>query len=229
MFCLCDFYTGFFIFICGCVLGVVTETLWCLFKNGRLESRKGLVYGPFNLVYGFGSLWMTLIYMPFREIPAVVLFVIGALTGSFWEYICSFLQEKLFGSVSWDYSELTANLHGRISLKYSLFWGILSVLWIKALLPGLCRVFAFLPERTVRPVSFILLVFIVFDSLISAAVVLRMKNRHKGRSALNALERFLDMRFPDERVRKIYPNMVFKVDGEKVSVDRDHECVGNFK
>ena len=43
----------------GCFGGVVIELLWCLLTNGYIESRSGLVYGPFNMVYGAGALVLT--------------------------------------------------------------------------------------------------------------------------------------------------------------------------
>lgn len=41
-----NIYTLFGIFFVGCVLGVLVEMLWCLFRYHKLESRKGLVWGP---------------------------------------------------------------------------------------------------------------------------------------------------------------------------------------
>ncbi|MGI6182130.1 MAG: hypothetical protein ACOYIE_08655, partial [Agathobaculum sp.] len=35
----------------GSFAGVVVESLWCLLRHGYIESRAGLVYGPFNLLY----------------------------------------------------------------------------------------------------------------------------------------------------------------------------------
>lgn len=49
------FYKLFWIFFIGCFLGVVIETIWCLITRGHYESRTGLIYGPLNLVYGFGA------------------------------------------------------------------------------------------------------------------------------------------------------------------------------
>jgi|GEM_PF-4663813 len=55
-----NFYKLFWIFFVGCFLGVVIETLYCLVTRHHFESRQGLIYGPFNLVYGLGALAMTL-------------------------------------------------------------------------------------------------------------------------------------------------------------------------
>ena len=48
------FYKLFWVFFIGCFVGVVIEVLFCIFvTEHRYESRQGLIYGPFNPVYGF--------------------------------------------------------------------------------------------------------------------------------------------------------------------------------
>jgi len=44
------------------------------------------------------------------------------------EYVASFVMEKAFSAVSWDYSDKWLNLHGRICLQYSCCWGVLALL-----------------------------------------------------------------------------------------------------
>jgi uncharacterized membrane protein len=39
------------------------------------------------------------------------------------EYVASFVREKLFGSVFWDYSDKPLNLQGWICLRHSLYGG----------------------------------------------------------------------------------------------------------
>ena len=126
--------------IAGSFAGVVVEILWCLFRNGYIESRSGLVYGPFNPVYGIGAVVMTLALYRYRNRSSSISFFGGAVVGSVIEYLLSWGQETLFGSTSWDYSRMPFNLDGRICLLYSLFWGILGVLWIKSLYPRVAQV-----------------------------------------------------------------------------------------
>ena len=62
-----NFYKIALICISGSFAGVVVELLWCLVRNGYLESRAGLVYGPFNLLYGVGAVALTLILYRYRN------------------------------------------------------------------------------------------------------------------------------------------------------------------
>ena len=77
-----NFYKVALICIAGSFAGVVVEILWCLFRNGYIESRSGLVYGPFNPVYGIGAVVMTLALYRYRNRSSSISFFGGAVVGS---------------------------------------------------------------------------------------------------------------------------------------------------
>lgn len=205
-----NFYKLFLILFIGSFAGVIIELLWCFIRHGYFESRSGLVYGPFNLVYGLGALCLTLTLYRYRNRSAMYSFIGGFITGSVVEYLCSYFQEMLFGSTSWDYSRLPFNLNGRICLLYSIFWGFLGILWIKSVYPRLATYTLKIPNNIGKTLVWVLLVFMVFNSIVSGLAVFRWSERIEGKPASNALERLMDERFPDERLEKIYPNLVFQ-------------------
>lgn len=207
-----NFYKLFWIFFIGCFLGVVIETVWCLVKRGHYESRVGLIYGPFNLVYGFGALAMAVGLHWLRKKRKLYIFLGGFVTGSVVEYVCSFVQEKMFGSVSWDYSALPFNLSGRINLLYSVFWGLLAILWIKILYPLLSLLIMKIPDRVGKILTYALLVFLIFDTLMSALAVIRWQARISGRAggATSVIWKFFDEHYPNKKMKRIYPNMKFR-------------------
>lgn len=204
-----NFYTLFGIFVVGCFLGVVVEMLWCMFRYHKIESRKGLVWGPFNLVYGFGAVLMTLGLLPFLEHGPMVLFIVGCVLGGAYEYICSVVQEKVVGTVSWDYSNIPLNLHGRISLLYCFFWGILALCWGKDLYPAIMTLLTYIPDTLAIPLTRFGVLFFTVDTIHSALVICRENARLCGEPATNALWHWYDKHYPDKRVRRIYPNMQF--------------------
>jgi len=57
-------YKLLMILFLGSFAGVVIELLWCLIRNGYWESRSGLVWGPFNLLYGVGAVALTAALYP---------------------------------------------------------------------------------------------------------------------------------------------------------------------
>ena len=76
-----NYYKLFWIFMIGCVGGVIIETFWCLLKKGVIESRSGLIYGPFNPVYGFGALLMAVCLNPLQKRSRLWIFLGSALIG----------------------------------------------------------------------------------------------------------------------------------------------------
>ncbi len=204
-----NFYKIALICISGSFAGVAVETLWCLLRHGYIESRAGLVYGPFNLLYGVGAVALTLALYRYRNRSAAISFAGSMVIGSVVEYVLSWAQEMLFGSVSWDYSKVPFNINGRICLLYSVFWGILGVFWIKSIYPRVAKVILRIPDRIGKAVTWVLVVFLLFDGLMSLGAVWRWSERVKDEPAHSVVDQFFDDRFPDERMRKIYANMVF--------------------
>ncbi|MGN0518595.1 MAG: putative ABC transporter permease [Acutalibacteraceae bacterium] len=196
----------------GSFVGVVIETLWCLIINGYIESRSGLVYGPFNLLYGVGAVALTVCLYKFRNRGAWISFLGGMIVGSVVEYICSWGQELIFGSRSWDYSHMPFNINGRICLLYSVFWGFLGVLWIKNIYPRMANLILKIPNRIGKIATWILVVFFAFNAVISCVSMHRWSQRLEGVAPSNSFWEFIDEHFPDERMEKVYTNMEFSTE-----------------
>ena len=193
----------------GSFAGVVVEMLWCLVRHGYIESRAGLVYGPFNLLYGAGAVVLTLALYRYRNRRYLLSFLGGMIVGSVVEYVCSWGQETLFGSRSWDYSNLPFNLNGRICLLYSVFWGVLGVLWIKDLYPRMAKGILRLPNRIGKVLTWCLTIFLAVNAAVTCVAVARWSQRVQGEPPASGFWSFVDERFPDERMERIFANMEF--------------------
>ena len=222
------FYKLFWVFFIGCFAGVVLETIYCLIQRGHYESRVGLIYGPFNLVYGVGALCLSGALYRFRNRGRVFSFVGGFIVGSVVEYACSWFQEVCFGSTSWDYSNMPYNLNGRICLLYSIFWGILGIFWIKDIYPRMAKWILKIPNKVGKPLTWVLLVFMVFNSVMTLFTSLRWTARREGVEPRNAFEAYLDEHYPDERMQKIFANAEFTEDREARMQD-EQESQNNFQ
>lgn len=75
-----NFYKLLLVCFIGSFAGVVVELLWCLLRHGYLESRSGLVYGPFNLLYGAGAVALTGCLYKFRNNGAWISIVNAAVS-----------------------------------------------------------------------------------------------------------------------------------------------------
>ncbi len=202
-----NFFKLFWIFYIGCFAGVVIETLWCLLTNGTFESRTALILLPLNPVYGFGALLISICFLKFNNNKNKIVFLGCMVLGGTFEYICSFFQEMVFGTVSWSYSIDNLGIFERTSLLYSVFWGILGIIWVKGFYPYLSRLIQKLPNNFGIILTYILLIVLIIDIVFTSLALLRQLKRREGIPATNELQRFYDNNFNDEVLKQIYPNM----------------------
>jgi uncharacterized membrane protein len=194
-------------FVVGAIIGYAVETVFILVVTGQYEIRSSIVFGPFNIIYGAGAV---VLYAGLSRIDRknkVQVFVLGALVCTVVELACSFLQEIVFGSTSWDYSWAPFNFDGRVCLLFSFGWGFLALLFAQVLLPACETCFAAVPLYIMRPLTLILLGLLVLDIALSAVAVTRWSMRLEGTPALSFVGGLIDFLFPDEKMGKIYANM----------------------
>ena len=199
----------FWIFFIASFLGANIETAFMLLTRGELQNRSGVLFGTFSLVWGFGAVLFTLCFRRFQGRGGVRVLLGGALVGAGYEYLCSWLQEVLFGACFWDYSHLPFNLGGRINLLYCFFWGIAAVVWLKSIYPRLSQWIERLPLRIGRVLSWVLILFMVVNIAVSCLAMGRYTQRQTMDAPPDtALGQLLDRRFPDSRMERIYPNAI---------------------
>lgn len=206
----CSFYKLVSLFFIGAFMGDVVETIFCWITTGRLMSRSSVVYGPFSIVWGLACGVLTLILYRYKDRADRFIFVPGMILGGAYEYICSVFTELVFGTVFWDYSKLPFNLGGRINLLYCFFWGIAAVIWMKGVYPLLSRWVEKIPIRAGKILCNVLIVFMVINISISGLALARYTERNTTKASQTELGTFLDEHFPNERIEKIYPNVIIK-------------------
>lgn len=215
----------FWIFMIGSVIGYIYEMIVVFFQKGYFESRQGLIYGPFTPVYGIGGIIYYLVLnslnpknrkeeketaisnIHFGKTKYYIkIFLITAVLGGITEYVCSYIQEKAFGTISWDYSHLMFNLNGRTSLLHCTYWGIAGVLYIICIEPAVQKLRENLEHISIKAITIIFAVFMVFNAWISWVAAERQEARRKEKLAETALDIFLDEHYPDELMDKVYAN-----------------------
>lgn len=197
----------FYLFIIGSFIGTLMETVWALFEEGHFEVRVGMVYGPFIPVYGGGACFLTIVLYKLYKLSDTFIFIISAVLGAGFEYFCSWLQEMIFGTVSWDYSNTAFNLDGRTNLMYALIWGFLGLVWVRYLYPWLAKIIEKIPKRTGSIITTFLLVFMLINAFMSVTATIRWQARENGVPASNAFEEYLDINFDNEKMNFLFPHM----------------------
>ncbi len=192
------------IFAIGGVFGCVYETVLCLFQRGVFESRRGVIYGPFNPVYAFGAVAIYLVLRNFKK--PLSIYMAGAITGGLIEYICSFVQETFFGTTSWDYSNYFLNFQGRTSILHMASWGLLGLFFMEVLYPVIEKGIMKIRPKYQSIIGWVLVVVMTLDMLISALASIRYNARKQDIPPQNALDRYLDRYYPDTLIERVYPH-----------------------
>ena len=131
------------------------------------------------------------------------------LLGGITEYLCSWVQEMWIGTISWDYSDIPFNLNGRTSLLHCSYWGIAGILYIKFILPLIEKLDTKLEMKLVQSCTIVLMVFMTYDLTISALAADRQSERVENIPPSNRIEKYLDKKYPDEYMNKIFNNMKY--------------------
>ncbi|MDD5803900.1 putative ABC transporter permease [Blautia sp. HCP3S3_H10_1] len=211
----CSFYKIVLLFFIGAFLGDITETIFCRITAGVWMSRSSVVWGDFSIVWGLAIAAVTALLYRYRNRSEQFLFWMGTFLGGAYEYICSVFTEIVFGTVFWDYSDIPFNLGGRINLLYCFFWGFAAVAWFKILYPRVSKLIEKLPIKFGKVITWLLLIFMLADGIVSSAALARYNARSNGVEASNSFESWVDENFDDARMAKVYPKAK-KVDTSRI-------------
>lgn len=186
-----DFYQVFTYFIILAFAGWIFETLAVLLLQGQLTDRgllfishdlagkmdvlkKVPVFGnlpivwglPVIPIYGFGGIIMVYGFKGFHK-NLVALFFVGMVSMTLFELLGSYFCQYVIHKQYWDYSTDFMNFQGRICLRSSIAWGVLSILASKLLTPELQVLY----KKISRYIHFKILVVVLFVYFVFCAIV----------------------------------------------------------
>lgn len=211
-------YKLVWVFTAGSVLGFVVETIFCVIIHGHVESRQGMVFGPFSQIYGIGAVVMTMLLVPLRHKGPLFVYLMSGVLGGTIEFCSSFLQETLFASRSWDYSGDAFSIAGRTSPLFIAFWCILGFLFVWWVYPWFSRAIEGIPARVGTILTWGLIVLFLADAALSATAVNRWIERNREIPAQTRYAELLDRALPDTTMRLIYPRMRFVDDDMQATI-----------
>ena len=169
-----NFLFYFFLFFLYSVLGWIVETTYVAILDKKVVNR-GFLIGPYLPIYGFNAVIIILYLNQYKDNPLTV-FLLAIFVCSFFEYLTSYLMEKIFKARWWDYSNLKFNLNGRVCLKNSLLFGALSILLIYLINPLLIKVIMNMNETWLLIIIITCLIIFITDFIISFNVVMKIKH-----------------------------------------------------
>ena len=206
------------IFLCYSFLGWVLETTAAAFKHKRFSNR-GLINGPFCMLYGFTASIVTVF---FGELSGIWLFAASAIMATLAEWIAGHLIERYFHEKWWDYSNHKWNLDGYISPFMSVIWGLLCTLAVSWGNELLIKLYLFLPELAGKIIVWSLTLLLAVDAL---ATIIILQGRSKNLERWENIDAWLDSLTSklskriyghiNKRIVKAYPEAVHKQAEEK--------------
>ena len=214
----------FWYFLIFSIVGLIIETLYCYATTGVLESRKGLIWGPFCPVYGVCGAALIYVLDKFNCKSAIKLFVFGFIFGSIAEYVLSYMLEAVYGMKFWNYEYLQYNLNGRISLLFSLYWGILSVILIKFVKPVIDKFIDKIKPHTRNIIELGIFIFLFIDCIFTIWGIQTYQNRvlynvqyktNSNNIIMKVRENIENNYFTNERMSKTFPNLRIKDENGK--------------
>ena len=205
----------FWYFVLFSVIGLIVETTYGFITTGILESRKGLIWGPFCPVYGVGATLLIILLNQVNQKSYFKLFFYGVLIGSIVEYLLSYGLEAVFGTRFWDYSYTNNDINGRICITYSFFWGVLAVLLMKLIKPVLDKLIDQISLKIKTPIEVSLFIFLVIDALMSVWAIHTYEKRAISEyyketvqySDVSWMRKIEEEYFTNERMQKTFPNL----------------------
>ena len=204
-------YELLLLFFAASFLGWVLETAAADIKQKKFVNR-GLVTGPFCVMYGITTVLLT---VGLGELRGIWLFLFSAIYATVVEWIGGHLIERLFHQRWWDYSCRKWNLDGYICLSASAFWGVLGFVMVTWGNDLLFRLMALLPLLLVKILLLVLAGVLVVD-ILASYILLRGygKNIRQWEEADNRIRK-VTLRLQNwigtviaRRIRKAYPKAV---------------------
>ena len=169
--------------------GWVMESIFRSICERRLINT-GFLKGPFCPIYGIGAIIIYVFLSGFKE-NILLLFLMGFLVLSVWEYIVGVLLEKAFHTKYWDYSAHKFNIQGRVCLSNSIYWGFLGIVFVKFVHPFVMERVQFFDNLYFKVIIYCFFIFIIADAI---TTIVNMKNL---RTALDKIEK-LNMQIKDK-------------------------------
>ena len=126
-------------FIVFSFMGWVWETVYCTFKTKHWQNR-GFLYGPVCPIYGTAAVTAMIVFnfVPVLNTGSLAswkIFLICAAGSAVIEYATSYVLEKIFHAVWWDYSTVPLNINGRICLPATCGFGLAGIVIVRYLFP----------------------------------------------------------------------------------------------
>lgn len=170
-----NFISKYFVcFVLYAIIGWCYEVFLEVFIYHWGFSNRGVLFGPYCPVYGFGALAFLLFLSHLKKkkikvgkinITPFLVFLGVILIATTIELIASYLLEAFTGSWPWDYTRFGLDFEGRIALNPSLRFGIGGMIFLYILQPFIQFLLKKLGDSKTRTLALVLGLILGIDIL----------------------------------------------------------------
>lgn len=161
----------FWIFLFYSVAGFLIEVCYARVAGEPKRDRKCRLLLPICPVYGLAALGVQLLPGAVREQP-LLLFPAAVLVCTGAELLAGLFYDRVFRVCFWDYSHLPLHLGKYVCLRFSLYWGGLTLLLCRLLHPWVIRLVSRIPLWLAPPAAALFLA----DTLLTAVLLRRTRD-----------------------------------------------------
>ncbi len=212
-----NFFRLALFFFIYCFLGWCIESAIVSIQSRRLTNR-GFLRGPVLPIYGVGALLIIFSTLPFDG-NILLEYIVGMLVCTVLEYVTGVLMEAIFKTKYWDYSNCFMNFQGRICLKSSLFWGVLTLFVIHFIHDPMS---AFISKHISMPA------IIVLDSVFGAIMLTDLVFSAKAAFKLGKIVKALEEVSVQIELAKMEARNALSVKAEEIAARMD-DMSDNFR
>lgn len=149
-----------FNFILYSFLGWGIEESYSFMITGEFK-KDGFLNGPFKPMYGIAFTYL-IFCSKILEIDGASLMILCFLIPTTVEYISGCALKYIFDKSYWDYSNFKYNLHGFVTIKFSIYWTVLCYIGINFLQPAV-YIFYEKYEQNLLMGTFLFLIVLIID------------------------------------------------------------------
>ncbi|MDF7640139.1 putative ABC transporter permease [Bifidobacterium sp. ESL0784] len=203
-----NIFNVFWLFVVGCVGGLIVEEIYHLIFFNEWQDRAGLIWGPFSPIYGFGVVVLTMCLNRLWHANAILIFFASAIIGGCFESFVAWFMQIAFGIIAWNYSNDWLPLFGgKTCGKYMFFWGLAGLVWLRELLPRLLKFINLIPWKWRYALTAVMLVFMLIDIAVTLMAFDCWYGRIAGLPQTSPVARFFGEHFDNAMMQHRFQTM----------------------
>ena len=185
------FVSKFFIeFMVYSFIGWIYECTYCTVKEGHWRNR-GFLFGPICPIYGTGAVACSIVFgylpmfrgIPYNMIPIWKIFIICALGSIVLEYSTSYILEKKFHAVWWEYYDMPLNINGRVCVPATLGFGFAGILVTRFACPVTENIRNMMNPLLAEIIALLLMAYLAADLVLTVSSLVHLQEMVAGAMA----------------------------------------------